>query len=89
MATFHIYVSGKVQGVFYRASAKEQAINLGLTGWVRNTDDDAVEIMVCGEDNVLQQFIEWCGIGSKGARVEHVETNSVGNEIFDDFRIVR
>lgn len=56
----HLFIEGKVQGVFFRASAKEQADKLGLNGWVRNLSDGSVEIQVEGEKETLKRFLEWC-----------------------------
>ena len=69
----HIYVSGHVQGVFYRANAKRIAGSLSLTGWVRNLRDGRVEIIVEGEEENLAKFVEWCKRGPVGAEVESVD----------------
>ena len=69
----HIYVSGFVQGVFYRANAKRVADSLSLTGWVRNLRDGRVEIVVEGEEENLAKFVEWCKRGPVGAVVESVD----------------
>lgn len=69
----HIYVSGLVQGVFYRANAKRVAESLSLTGWVRNLRDGRVEIVVEGEEENLAKFVEWCKRGPVGAVVESVD----------------
>ena len=70
---YRLIVKGRVQGVFYRVSAREQAENLGLTGWVRNTYDRSVEIEVQGTEEKLTQFIDWCTIGPSYAKVDSVE----------------
>lgn len=69
----HIWVSGRVQGVFYRASASQQARALGLLGWVRNLADGRVEILAEGEELAVQAFLRWCEQGPPRARVEGVE----------------
>lgn len=69
----HLLIKGKVQGVFYRASAKEAADKLGIKGWVRNTADGHVEIMAAGERETLQRFLEWCRKGPRLAIVTEVE----------------
>ena len=61
-----------MQGVFYRASAKEKADELGVTGWVKNTVDGFVEAVASGSDNTVQQFVEWCKKGPSRARVDDV-----------------
>ncbi len=70
---YRLTVYGRVQGVFYRVSAKEQAEKLGLTGWVRNTPDRTVEIVVQGKEEKLNQFIEWCHVGPSYAKVDSVD----------------
>jgi acylphosphatase len=59
MKCFHIYVSGKVQGVFFRDNTVEVAKKLGITGWVRNLNDGRVEIVAEGSKEKLEEFIEW------------------------------
>ena len=68
----HILVSGRVQGVGYRASAYEKAASLGLSGWVRNTTDGDVEILAEGSAAEITAFIEWCGRGPRWARVDRL-----------------
>ena len=77
MIAREIIVKGKVQGVFYRASAKEKAEALGLFGWVKNRADGSVEIWVEGEDRMVQEMTEWCWQGPARARVEEVEVKVV------------
>ena len=69
----HILVSGKVQGVFYRATACKKAVALGLSGWARNLADGRVEILAEGEAGRVGEFIVWCGHGPALARVAGVE----------------
>lgn len=69
----HLWVSGRVQGVFYRANTEEVARRLGLTGWVRNLPDGRVEIVAEGEEDGLQKLIAWCRQGPPAARVSSVE----------------
>lgn len=64
---------GKVQGVFFRASAKSEAENLGLTGWVRNEKDGTVLIYAEGEAEQLRKFCKWCEQGSEFASVSEVK----------------
>jgi acylphosphatase len=70
-----IIVKGLVQGVFFRATTKEVAKSLGLTGWVRNVDDDKVEIVVEGEEEKIKKLIEWSWKGPPAARVDDVKVN--------------
>lgn len=89
MPTIQLIIKGKVQGVFYRASAKEKAEDLGLTGWVKNTPEGYVEIMATGEMDVLERFITWCKKGPSRAIVTEVQLQSVNEKKFDRFRIER
>jgi acylphosphatase len=69
-----ILVSGKVQGVFYRASARDKANELGLTGFAQNKEDGCVHIVVEGEDDRLIEFEKWCWQGPPRSGVEQVLT---------------
>lgn len=60
MPTVHLLITGKVQGVFYRASAKEKAVELSVTGWIRNNQHGAVESVAVGSKEAIKQFIDWC-----------------------------
>ena len=84
----HVFISGKVQGVFFRAYTQEEARRLGLRGWVRNLPDGRVEATFEGEEKALEEMIRWCHKGSPGARVtgvEVIEEPYTGE--FSDFRI--
>lgn len=88
MKRVHVYVSGKVQGVFFRAETERIAINLKLTGWVRNMEDDRVEALFEGEGKNVDQMLVWCHTGPPHARVDHVtiiEEPYAGN--LRDFKI--
>jgi acylphosphatase len=89
MPIVHLIIKGKVQGVFYRASAKNKAEELNITGWIKNTDEGNVEAVANGTENQLQQFIEWCKIGPSDAIVGDVIVNHIGKENFDKFSIKR
>ncbi|MCS7146327.1 MAG: acylphosphatase [Nitrososphaerota archaeon] len=68
-----VYVSGKVQGVFYRQNAKRMAESLGLKGWVRNLPDGRVEAVIEGRGEAVRMMIEWMREGPPSARVEKVD----------------
>lgn len=72
MRSVHLSIKGKVQGVFYRASAKEKANILGIVGWVRNCADGTVECVAAGAEEAVAAFITWCETGPRGAMVTGV-----------------
>ena len=87
---FHLFISGRVQGVFYRRDARREAMRLGLTGWVRNLPDRRVEVMVEGEDVRVEEFIRWCWEGPAMAIVrgiEKIEESPTGE--FEAFTVKR
>ena len=87
MQTLHIIVKGKVQGVFFRASAKDEALRLRISGWVRNTSEGNVEISVTGDREALNKFLNWCKHGPAKARVTEIICNKTAFQSFADFKI--
>jgi acylphosphatase len=87
--TVHLLIKGKVQGVFYRASAKDVAQQLNLSGWIRNTKEGNVEATVTGDEDLVKEFIEWCKKGPRTSEVHKVEVTEKPNEQFFGFTIVR
>lgn len=82
-------IHGRVQGVFFRASAQREAKRLGLTGWVRNRNDASVELVAEGEETGIKDLIAWAQNGPSAARVDKVDIrwrSFVGD--FFDFRII-
>jgi acylphosphatase len=75
MKRMHVYISGKVQGVFFRAETQRAAMKFNLTGWVRNMADDRVEAVFEGEDENVDKMLAWCHVGPPAARVENVTTS--------------
>lgn len=69
----HVFVSGKVQGVFYRDTTKKEADRRGVRGWVRNLRDGRVEAVFEGEPVPVAEMVAWCRIGPHLARVTYVE----------------
>ena len=70
-------VSGRVQGVFYRAATRQRAQELGLTGYARNLADGQVEVLVCGESGAVDDLCAWLWEGPPNARVSSVVCNTV------------
>jgi acylphosphatase len=83
----HVSVYGRVQGVFFRAWLREQAAELGVTGWVRNCPDGRVDSHVEGEQAAVEQIIERLRRGPPAARIEDVRLWDVAVCDFDDFEV--
>jgi acylphosphatase len=89
MLTYHLIIQGRVQGVFYRASAKDKANELGIKGWIRNLPDGNVEAMISGDEKETDLFMEWCRQGPRGAKVTSVDVHKQSFTLFERFRIVK
>ena len=76
MTCARFVVSGRVQGVFFRASARDEALRLGLTGHAKNLPDGSVEVVACGDDAALMQLERWLGHGPPLARVSRVQRST-------------
>jgi acylphosphatase len=86
----HVVISGTVQGVWYRASTKVMAEQLGLTGWVKNRPDGCVEAVFEGEEQKVKEMVAWCWQGPPNAKVTDVQLiqdTLVG--LFKDFSVLR
>lgn len=68
-----LMIYGRVQGVYYRASAQQQAVQLKLAGWVRNRSNGAVEALVCGPETAVDAFTAWAREGPPAARVDRID----------------
>ena len=85
-----VLVTGKVQGVFYRQTARDKALKFGLTGWVRNLPNGNVEIVLEGSEEKIKEMVEWCKIGPFNAVVNDVKIEIKEHKgEFDDFSILR
>lgn len=84
-----IRVSGRVQGVFFRAATKEKADELHIKGKVWNNDDGSVSIEAQGEEQNLEHFMAWCRQGPPSARVDHCEIKETTPQHFGRFFIQR
>ena len=75
MKRAHVRVQGSVQGVFFRVETRDRARSLGVSGWVRNLQDGAVEAVFEGPEERVESMIEWCRRGPPGAGVESVDVD--------------
>ena len=83
----HYLVTGKVQGVWYRAYTQKQAKHLGLTGWVKNLRNGGVEVVACGNEEQLDALHQWLQHGPPLARVTQVLCTHQPWQEFSDFSI--
>ena len=86
---YNIEISGKVHGVFFRATAKQQADLLDIKGFVRNEADGKVYIEAEADKASLDKFVEWCRNGPKQARVENLKLTEGGMQHFQSFELIR
>ncbi|WP_339103073.1 acylphosphatase [Haloterrigena salinisoli] len=83
----HVFVSGTVQGVYYRANTRDTARERGVDGWVKNLEDGRVEAIFEGPEDAVEGMIEWCHTGSPAADVEDVEAEYEEPQGEDGFEI--
>lgn len=86
-AAMDLTVTGRVQGVSFRAYAEREAARLGVAGWVRNEPDGSVAIHVEGEGDALEQLVRWAHDGPRFARVERVDARPAEDTGATDFRV--
>lgn len=84
----HFFVTGKVQGVWFRASTKEQADQLGITGWVRNLPDHRVEVLACGNKENLAKLETWLNDGPKLAHVLNIAKEELPYKEYRGFEVI-
>ncbi len=87
MVRKHLWVSGRVQGVWYRGSCQDMARSLGVAGWARNMADGRVEVVAEGPEDAVQRLVEWCRQGPPAARVSEVEERSEQPQGLSDFQV--
>lgn len=89
MARAHVYVYGRVQGVFFRASTRDMARTFVVKGWVKNCLDGSVEAVFEGKKDAVDKMVNWCRKGPAGAFVEHIDVywEDYSGE-FDEFSVV-
>jgi acylphosphatase len=83
--TLRLVIHGRVQGVWFRESMKQQAEQLGVTGWVMNRSDGCVEAVIQGNETAVAALLAWAQNGSPLARVTHIEQTTAEGE-FTDFQ---
>ena len=83
----HVFVTGKVQGVYYRATTRDTAREQGVDGWVKNLEDGRVEAVFEGDADDVEAMVEWCHTGSPRADVEDVEVEYGEPEGLEGFEI--
>jgi acylphosphatase len=88
VARKRVVVSGRVQGVFFRDSCQREALAAGLSGWVRNRPDGAVEAVFEGEPPAVEAMVTWCAHGPSRARVDQVEVTDEEPQGERSFRVV-
>ena len=87
-SSVHVIISGRVQGVWFRASNKNKAEQLGITGWVRNTSEGDVEAVFVGDKDILDEMIKWCNQGPAHAKVNNVKVENIrSTNDFETFTI--
>lgn len=89
METVHLLISGKVQGVFFRETSRKLAEQLNIKGWIKNTADDKVEVLITGEESDVNDFVNWCKKGPERAEVEHVRISKQEEMYFEKFEVIR
>jgi acylphosphatase len=82
-----VVVSGRVQGVFFRDTCQREAAAAGVTGWIRNRGDGAVEAVFEGEADAVERMVQWCRHGPSGARVDRVDVTDEQPEGERTFRV--
>ncbi|EGG98999.1 Acylphosphate phosphohydrolase2C putative [gamma proteobacterium IMCC2047] len=79
------FVSGKVQGVWFRQSTKEQALKQGLTGYAKNLPDGRVEALLCGDAESVESVVRWLHKGPELSRVDEVVSEEIDSQFVDGF----
>ncbi|GAA0456844.1 acylphosphatase [Halococcus dombrowskii] len=85
----HVFVSGRVQGVAYRANTRDTAREIDVDGWVQNLDDGRVEAVFEGKEGDVERMVEWCHNGSPAAEVESVDAKYGDPEGLSGFEVRR
>ena len=88
MKTTKIFITGTVQGIFFRRFIKEEAEKLGLKGFVRNLDDGRIEVVAEGKDENINKMIAICKKGSAHSIIKNVQSQEIRNQGFDSFKVL-
>ncbi|SEH15578.1 acylphosphatase [Natronorubrum sediminis] len=83
----HVFVTGTVQGVYYRANTRDTAREKGVDGWVKNLEDGRVEAVFEGDESTVEEMVEWCHTGSPAAAVDDVDATYEEPQGADGFEI--
>lgn len=89
MKTLKIYISGMVQGIFFRQFIKEQADKLGIKGHVRNLENGRVEVVAEGKDKQVNEMLKICRKGSPHSQVKELEIEKISSQDFKEFKVLR
>jgi len=84
---FQVHVSGTVQGVFFRASTQQQAIEYSISGYAKNLADGDVELMICGDQENVEAMLQWLQHGPENAEVKELQSKQVPLQEFNHFAI--
>lgn len=88
----HLLIKGRVQGVFFRATMRKKALELGVHGWVKNKSDGTVEAHLEGNEDAVMKLIKWCregADGTEGAEVANVDVAECDSEECETFEVLR
>jgi acylphosphatase len=89
MKTVHLKITGKVQGVFFRATARDIAKQNKISGWIKNNDHHEVEVLITGMEKDINAFIMWSKRGPEKAEVKNVTVTEKDFCSFDSFEVIR
>jgi acylphosphatase len=87
MVRAHVFISGMVQGVFFRQETRRRATSLGCAGWVRNREDGRVEAVFEGPEEAVEEMVRWCRQGPDSAEVRDVDVHDEDPEGLEGFRV--
>jgi len=89
MKTLKIYITGTVQGIFFRKFIEERANELGIRGFVRNLDDGRVEVIIEGDEKKIEEMINICRQGSPHSTINNIKIQELKHQGFNSFKVLR